>query len=95
MYFKNLSYDDIETLKEWGFLGDDIRQIDKAVTKTVYQLEDKKISHKKAREILGDKEFLSGIARSAFHFDAVRKTDKQELLLFDSSKLFKTNERGR
>lgn len=84
-----LTTEDKETLKEYGFPDEDISQIEEATKKTVYEMDDKKISQKKAIEILGRKKYLSGISRSAFHFSAVRDNDKGETVYFDSSKLFK------
>ena len=89
MIIRNLSEQDVEILKMFNYSNSDIIQIDKAVTKTRYTLDNKRISHKEARVILGDVKFLSGIARSAFHFTAVRETNDKKLILFDSSRLFK------
>ena len=47
------------------------------------------ISQKKAIELLGRESFLSGIARSAFHWSAVRHINDNEYIYFDSSKFFK------
>ena len=47
------------------------------------------ISADSARKILGDKPFLSGICRSAFHWSAVRQKDDGTIIYFDSSPLFK------
>lgn len=89
MAIRNLSEQDIKILKTLNYSNSDIIQIDKAVTKTNYTLDNKRISHKEARVILGDDKFLSGIARSAFHFTAARETNNKKLILFDSSRLFK------
>ena len=89
MIIRNLSEQDVEILKMFNYSNSDIIQIDKAVTKARYTLDNKRISHKEARVILGDVKFLSGIARSAFHFTAVRETNDNKLILFDSSRLFK------
>ena len=37
---------------------------------------------------LGRLDYLSGIARSAFHFTAIRITEDGKVILFDSSRLF-------
>ena len=37
---------------------------------------------------LGRLDYLSGIARSAFHFTAMRITEDGKVILFDSSRLF-------
>lgn len=94
MAIRNLSEQDIKVLKTLNYSNSDIIQIDKAVTKTNYTLIDKaatkinytldnkRISHKEARAILGDDEFLSGIARSAFHFTAARETNNKKTNTF-------------
>lgn len=76
-----------------GYSEEDIEQIGEAMTKTVYTIKDKygekkRISREKAREILGDEEYLSGISRSAFHWNCMREKEGNKVY-FDSSKLFK------
>lgn len=81
--------EDKNYLKDLGFLEKDIVQIEEAIGKTTYTLEQKKISSKCAIEILGRKVFLSGIGRSAFHWSAVREAEDGRTVYFDSSRLFK------
>ena len=83
-----LTSEDKKVLKENRYYDEDISQIEKAITKTVYEMNGEKISQKKALEILGRKEYLSGISRSAFHCSAVRNNSNGETVYFDSSKLF-------
>ncbi len=83
-----LNKEDKELLIEWGYLDEDLDQIERATTKTVYEINDKKISAKKAIELLGREKYLSGIGRSAFHWSATRSNDNNETVFFDSSKLF-------
>ena len=89
--YKNLSMKDIKILKSFGARDEDLPQIDCAISKTIYELENengfKRISRKEAIKILGKKEFLSGISPSAFHWSSVRKKDNK-IIYFDSSKLF-------
>lgn len=84
-----LTKNDKELLKSWGYEDKDILQIEEATIKTTYEMDDKKISIKKAIQVLGREEFLSGIARSAFHWNCVRTNKNGETVFFDSSKLFK------
>lgn len=79
---------DKEVLLKWGFQEKDLQQIEEATSKTTYELNNEKISCKRAIEILGREEYLSGISRSAFHFSAARNSRKGETVSFDSSKLF-------
>ena len=88
-----LTKKDVEILKGFGYPEEDLEQIAEAMTKTVYTLckdngEEERISRVKAREILGDKEYLSGIGRSAFHWSSMRGEDGVRVH-FDSSRLFK------
>lgn len=93
--YKNLSTSDIQTLKKWGYSDDDLLQIDEAITHTDYYIADEetqsesKISYRKARELLGNEQFLSGISRSAFHWTAAREYEPSSSIAFDSSKMFK------
>lgn len=87
-----LTKKDKEILKEFGYPDSDMDQIAEAMTKTVYTLclqngQEERISRAKAREILGDEEYLSGIGRSAFHFNSMRG-EKGMKVHFNSSKLF-------
>lgn len=84
-----LTKTDKELLIKWGHKEDDIKQIEKATTKTTYELNNEKISRERAIELLGREEYLSGISRSAFHWSSVRNTNNGETVYFDSSKLFK------
>jgi hypothetical protein len=84
-----LKREDKELLIEWGYKEEDLNQIEEATTKTTYEMNGKKVSQKKALEILGERQYLSGISRSAFHRSAVRNNINGELVYFDSSKLFK------
>lgn len=86
-----LTKGDKEYLKSLGFLDEDMNQIERATTKTVYMLNDKeKINCMKAVDLLGRKNFLSAIGRSAFHWNTSKETeDRKNTISFDSSKLFK------
>lgn len=86
-----LSKEDKELLQSWGYEEKDFRQIEEALhgSNTVYKLENRKISRKQAIELLGMCNFLSGTARSAFHWSAVRETADGKIVYFNSRKLFK------
>lgn len=96
MKYRNLTLEDVTYLKELNEDEMSIAQIDRAVTKTIYERliiedgQDKsvRISRLEAKQILGSKEFLSGLSRSAFHWDAVRIANDGTSVYFDSSKLF-------
>ena len=81
-----LTKEDKALLKSWGHSEDDFSQIEKATNKTMttYELSCKRILREDAIQILGRAEYLSGIARSAFHGSASR-----ENIYFDSSNLFR------
>jgi hypothetical protein len=72
-----------------------IEQIERATSKTVFTLYDHinepiRIGIRKVIELLGREEFLSGMDRSAFHWDSYRVTaDGKYGIGFDSSALFR------
>ena len=79
-------------LVQWGHTEDDFRQIEEAMqkSKTSYKLGSKRITRDEAIRLLGRKDYLSGISRSAFHWTATRPVHMSgEKVYFDSSKLFK------
>ena len=89
MIVNNLSKEDIKLVKSWGYLDEDLRQINEAIDATTYELDGKPISQLNAIKILGRERYLSGICRSAFHWSAARKDiNEKNLVLFDSSRLF-------
>ena len=87
-----LSIEDKKILKEWGYLEDDLPQIQKALNVTVYTLHtasgEERITADKARSILGDEIFLSGISRSTFHWNSGRESKDGKYVSFDSSRLY-------
>lgn len=88
---------EIEILHKYGYPDEDIPQIEKAISKTKYYDCDnlgheKRISIKKAKELLGIEKFLSGVARSAFHFTSFRDYNDTHGVFFDSHELFNEQE---
>ena len=89
-----LTKSDKELLISWGFAEKDFSQIEEAFykSKTKYKLGSTPISREEAIRLLGRERYLSGIARSAFHFAAGRDVPNSmsgEVVYFDSSRLFK------
>ena len=96
-----LSEEDIAKLKSWGESDKDIPQIEEALNITKFTVSDvidgqvdmnaeKEITAQEARDILGDERFLSGLDRSAFHWNSGRyNADETKYVSFDSSALFK------
>lgn len=86
-----LTRTDKELLLSWGHPESDLPQIEEAFkkSKTKYELGDKPISREEAISLLGHEQYLSGIARSAFHMTAARETFDGKTVLFDSSNLFR------
>ena len=78
-------------------LEEDLRQIEEAADVTKYKLfEDKRdrgmITRNAAIELVGREMWLSGIARSAFHWTAFRQVlsnPDRSYVMFDSRKLFR------
>ena len=88
-----LSFEDKIMLQEMSVPEKDFAQIEAAAQKTKYYIlpGKERISRSKAIQILGRKNYLSGLARSAFHWDAIRYADDGSAtkVLFDSSNYFK------
>ena len=88
---------DKDLLRSWGYSENDFPQIEEAMkkAKTTYELQGKghdpadRITREEAVRLLGRREYLSGISRSAFHYSAARNTPDGKTVFFDSSKLFK------
>lgn len=85
---------DKKMLSEWGHPESDFRQIEEALqkSKTKYKLGSTPISRDEAIRLLGQRQYLSGIARSAFHYTAAREVPMSttgETVYFDSSNLFR------
>lgn len=88
---------DINILKKWGYLDEDISQIQEAINVSEYTkykvkppYEDvKSLAAAEAYKLLGNEMFLSGIARSAFHWSSAREYCKTYGVSFDSRKLFR------
>ena len=83
-----LTKEDKKLLKDWGYPDEDLAQIERATTKTIYLVNDEKISRDKAIEILGRETYLNGLSRSAFHWNCGRENTNGVYVHFDSSKLF-------
>lgn len=86
-----LTAKDRKFLLSWGYEERDFQQIERATRKsnTSYTLGVTPIDREEAIQLLGRENYLSGIARSAFHSSAVRETDDGRTVYFDSSRLFK------
>ena len=77
-----------ETLREWGHQENEIEQIERATEVTTYERNGRTISEDDARRLLGTRVWLSGLSRSAFHWDAARIDRYGQTVSFDSRKLF-------
>ena len=95
--YNNLTGEDLNILKKMGFRKADLERIDRSYAVTRYAIfkdgDDGRciiITPEKARKLLGDTDFLSGLTRSIFHWSASRKIKGIDgyTLEFDSSELF-------
>lgn len=90
-----LTDSDKQILIDVGHLKDDLPQIEYATTKTKYTLdngkEKKKISLDEAIKLLGRRNFLISLGRSAFHWNTSREIEGNvsTRVCFDSSALFR------
>lgn len=85
-----------QMFRDTGHEEGDMRQLSEALRRTKYKVSNREddrttpISAVQALEILGEKKFLSGISRSAYHYTAARETEDGEFVVyFDSSMLFR------
>ena len=89
-----LTNSDKEILKEYGYEDEGFAQIQRAFdtrnTKyTTYADDEEPITREGVIKLLGRENFLSGLARSCFHYTAVRVVNGNVRVYFDSSNLFK------
>lgn len=78
-------------LTELGYSKQDFVVIEESINDIFYEYNGtKKISAKKAAKLLGQKDYLSGVARCVFHCTATRDTlDKTGYVFFGLSRIFK------
>lgn len=81
MYF---TQGDKEYLKSLGEDEAHIRQIESAVRRTVFKYRGQRITRDKAIDLLGRERFLSGMQRCTYHQTAVRTTDGEETVFFET-----------
>ena len=92
---KKLTKKQKQIILDFGYQQEDLKYIEEALLFTDFELlierqNDKKISLKKAKEILGETNFLSGIARSTFHYSAVREAGNGHKIYFNSSRNYES-----
>lgn len=91
-YGSFLTEEDKEYLKSLGYLDEDMSQIEEGAFVTVYRRFTKraciKISKEEAIRILGRKEFLSCLGRSAFHWRSISSGEGGIVVDFNSHSLF-------
>lgn len=79
-----------ELIISWGYKKEDFRQIERASECTQYTIVNRKeeycITREEAIRKLGEREFLSGLCRSAFHYSACRCVNGNEIIF--ESRLF-------
>ncbi len=91
-----LTEEDRQFLREEMFEDErSILQIEKAMKKTIFEIDGKRISADDAISLIGRKNFLCGMDRCAFHVDAVQHTPDGKDLYFDSRPYFKEKPRRR
>lgn len=95
---KNLTEDECKQLTQWKCSQYEVKQCDDAAIQCKYTHIDEngkrhRISCKKAREMLGEAEWLSGLSRAAFHWNSCRYIDykypDKGLVEFNCSSMFR------
>jgi hypothetical protein len=85
---KRLSESDVQILRNLGYNEEDLPYIDNAIGKTKLIMckdgTNKRISVKKAREILGDERFLAGMGRSTFHRTTSQENESGVMVAFEA-----------
>lgn len=88
-----LTEEDKALLLKWGYLKEDLPQIEEAANVSTFTVDSRSATWETACNAIGRQEFLSGIGRSAFHFTSSREgTDgngKGHKVSFNSSVLFR------
>lgn len=84
-----LTPDDKVVLLDMGYEESDFRQIEEATRRTIYRYDGRKIKLEEVIALIGRRDFLSGVARSAFHYSAGRDTQEGKQVYFDSSRIFR------
>ena len=86
-----LTTEDKNILRSLGYPKSDYGQIEEAVNRSTFTLDNKTVINAyEAIDILGKYTFLSGISRSAFHWTCSRETtDGKHTVGFDSTILFR------
>lgn len=78
-----------DLILSWGYNKEDIPQIEDAIRRSTYTVDDKTTTSTEAIKILGEEDFLSGISRSAFHFTSCRESAAGTSVYFNSSVIFR------
>jgi hypothetical protein len=82
-----LTAQDVTLLLEWGYLKEELQQIDKGAKECIYEEycygegTGKFISREEVINTIGRGDWLSGIGRAAFHATAYRGNEKKALAL--------------
>lgn len=86
-----LTKKDKEILLSGGVSEDDFPRIEAVSTgrNTIYEVDDRRISREEAISLLGRRDFLFGLARSAFHWSACQLTLDGKEVSFDSGNFFR------
>lgn len=71
-----------------GMPYSDLDQIERAIDKTTFTVDDRQISFEEAVDLLGRDEILLGLGRSAYHYTTCRQSENGTLVYFDSRALF-------
>ena len=81
-----------DILLGWGYKEYEFNQIEECVNTGIItnEVTHRRISWATAIKKIGDREFLSGIARASFHWTAMRNSDDdKQSVYFDFSNYFK------
>lgn len=85
---KILTRDDRQLLLRMGMPYSDLDQVERAIDKTTFTVEDRQITFEEAIDLIGREEMVLGLARSAYHYTTCRDSKDGTIVYFDSYALF-------
>lgn len=85
---KILSREDRQLLLRHGMTYSDLDQVERAISKTTFTVEDRQITFEEAIGILGREEMVLGLGRSSYHYTTSRESEDGTFVHFDSYALF-------
>lgn len=81
---KILTREDRQLLLRQGMSYSDLDQVERAINKTTFTVENRQITFEEAIDIIGREEMVLGLGRSAYHYTTCRESEDGTIVYFDS-----------